>query len=322
MRAWFTLTVDVEEEWDWGKGFPVEHYSVRNTAKLPAFQEFCRGLGIRPTYFVNWAIISDPDSVQLIKRLASSGECEIGAHIHPWNTDPVEEDCTDHNSHIVNLPLPLVQAKLRNLTDRIHSAIGKYPTSFRSGRWGTNGKILSLLSSLGYQVDSSVLPFYADSTFSYETASLKPYWPDFSDFLHPGSQRKIFEIPATTGYTRGDSYQCNRVYKLLSSKLGRLHLVGALQRVGFLKKVFLSPELASGEEMVQCIRSLSRTGYGLFNMALHSSSLLVGGSPYSSSEADITQLLSKITKIVSFCKNTFETQFCTLTEYRNMEAHV
>lgn len=37
----FVMTIDTEEEWDWGKGFPVEKHSVQNTRNIPKFQRFC-----------------------------------------------------------------------------------------------------------------------------------------------------------------------------------------------------------------------------------------------------------------------------------------
>jgi len=45
----FLLSVDTEEEFDWGGRFPQEDCSVENIQCIPAFQEFCETIDIRPT---------------------------------------------------------------------------------------------------------------------------------------------------------------------------------------------------------------------------------------------------------------------------------
>ena len=57
----FVLTIDTEEEWQWDEEFPQHNCSVENVEKLPAFQTFCESLGIRPTYFVDYAVASNND---------------------------------------------------------------------------------------------------------------------------------------------------------------------------------------------------------------------------------------------------------------------
>jgi len=99
----FVLSVDTEEEWDWSGPFPQDHLSVENTRRISKFQSFCDRLGIKPTYFVNYAIANDPESVQRLKIPLNKGNCEIGGHLHPWCTPPVEEDVTDvNNSHTIS----------------------------------------------------------------------------------------------------------------------------------------------------------------------------------------------------------------------------
>ncbi|MFT5814595.1 MAG: hypothetical protein ACI9VT_002356, partial [Psychroserpens sp.] len=52
----FVLSIDTEEEWDWSGPFPQHIVNVTNIDKLPAFNNICENLGVRPTYFVDYAV--------------------------------------------------------------------------------------------------------------------------------------------------------------------------------------------------------------------------------------------------------------------------
>ena len=62
----FILSVDTEEEWDWSGDFPQTNFSVDNVEHIPAFQVFCENLGIRPTYFTDYAVAADPAAVGIL----------------------------------------------------------------------------------------------------------------------------------------------------------------------------------------------------------------------------------------------------------------
>ena len=55
----FILSIDTEEEWLWDEEFPDDNFSVRNVDKLPDFLNFCQKLGIRTTYFVDYAVAAN-----------------------------------------------------------------------------------------------------------------------------------------------------------------------------------------------------------------------------------------------------------------------
>ena len=190
------MTIDTEEEWDWKGDLPKANFSVTNTRKIPKFQEFCNDIGVRPTYLIDYAIVTDAQSVNYLKKPFEAGQCEVGGHLHPWCTPPIEEKINSKNSHIVNLPVGLVKRKLTNLNEEIKNRFGDPPRSFRAGRWGINGKLLNLLADEGYEVDTSVRPFHEDIGFSYQNAIETPYWPNFEKCLVRGTQRKILEMPA------------------------------------------------------------------------------------------------------------------------------
>lgn len=311
----FVMTIDTEEEWDWSRDFSRENYSVRNIRKIPKFQTFCQELGVKPTYFIDYAIVSDQSSITCFKGLLETKGCEIGAHLHPWVTPPFEEELQRENTHAVNLPLELVRRKLKNLTQKLEDAFGVRPLTFRSGRWGMNANLLEILAEAGYQTDSSVYPFYADATFSYYAAPDTPYWPDWTDCMRPGSQRAIFEIPVTSGFNRPNFRRCHHIHQALSTKPGRsIHGVGILWHLKLLRKLQLSPELADAANMMTLVNACLKRGQRMIHMFLHSSSLLPGGSPYVRNEGDEQAFYRNIAEVIRYLKTTCEVRFCTLTE--------
>ena len=311
----FVITIDTEEEWDWHKGFPTGKPSVQNTRNIPKFQAFCNELGVRPTYFIDYAIVSDKSSVNCFKKTFEKGECEIGAHLHTWVTPPIEEEIHDENTHAVNLPPDLVRRKLKNLTQKLEDEFGERPLTFRSGRWGINGTLLKMLVEEGYQTDSSVSPFYADSTFSYYDAPDIPYWPDLNDCTREGTQRNIFEVPITIGFNRPNFAMCHKIHQFLAAKQwSTFHPVGVLWHLHIMRKLRLSPELEDAPNMIRLVKACLKRGHRIIHMFFHSSSLLPGGSPYVLNEDDEKIFYRKMADVINYLKEHTDVSFCTLTE--------
>ena len=307
----FVLSVDTEEEWDWSGPFPEGKFSVKNTCHIPEFQGFCESLGIRPTYFIDYAIADDPESAACLKDPLDSGTCEIGGHLHSWCTPPIEEDISDHdNSLIVNLPIDLVERKLDSLNVKLENVFGKKPVSFRSGRWDINGPVLKLLASRGYTIDSSIHPY-----FSYDDSPDIPFWPDYENCIVEGNQREIYEIPVTSGYNFPDFPFWHRLHLTLSTSfLKHFRLVGILWKLGAIRKIHLSPELASADDMVKLVKAAIKKEHRVIHMFFHSSSLMPGASPYVKNTADKEKLYQKIKAVFSYLQENTDVQCCTLEE--------
>ena len=156
----FLLSIDTEEEWDWSGEFPERDFSVSNISRLDELQSFCEGLGIRPTYFTDYAVADNPASKEVLQTISAKGTCEIGAHLHPWANPPYYGKTGEKESHVVNLPIDQVEKKLDALVELLNSSFGVMPNSFRTGRWGLNGDVLRLLEKKGLLIDSSMHPFY------------------------------------------------------------------------------------------------------------------------------------------------------------------
>ena len=297
------VTVDTEEEWDWSGPFPTAPFSTRNVQRLSKFQALCDRIGLKPTYMVDYAVACDPNTAQLLAPAIESGRCEIGAHLHPWCNPPFEEAICEENSHIVNLPRALVARKLRNLTRILEERFGTRPRTFRAGRWGMTGELLMLLRDHGYETDSSVLPYYTSTSFSYINAPIRPYWPEFGDLLAEGTQREIIEFPATSAFNRANFPLAYRVHDLVSRPaLRALRPTAILWHTRLLRRLHLSPELCSASQMWHCARPVLAAGGTFLNLFLHSSSFLPGCTPYVADAAGEQRLYERVERFWTILK--------------------
>lgn len=309
------LSVDTEEEWDWSGDFPHENFSVRNIQLVPEFQGLCDRYGIRPTYFVDYAVAENEETAAILKALATTNKCEIGAHLHPWCNPPYYGKTGEKESHIVNLPVHQVEAKLDSLIELLSDVFGVMPSAFRSGRWGINGNILNLLKLRGFEVDSSMYPYFKNEYFDCEHTSLFPYWPDYDTPTAPGSQRNILEIPVTVGFNRRCFPLMNSIYNATAHPLLRyLRLTGLFWHTRVLRKLHLTPEATSGENMQLLIDSALENQLPVLHMYMHSSSLVDGVTGYMKQKNAFDVICRNIEMAVEYALSRSSIKFCTISE--------
>lgn len=314
----FILSVDTEEEWDWSGPFPNDNFSVSNVNEIPAFQLFCQELGVKPTYFVDYAVANNTHSANILKKL-NRAELEIGAHLHPWANPPFYDETSEAASHVVNLPIEHVKEKLKALNKKIIDNIEEQPVSFRTGRWGINGEILELLAKEGYKTDSSVYPLYHNDFFSCENASTNPYWPDLNNTNNEGSPHKIYEIPVTVGFNRSNYPLWQKLHKLcLKAPFTWLRTNGILWQTHILRKLYLSPELCTANDMKTLIDVGLKKKQRVFHMYLHSSSLIEKITGLSNEANARENICKRIQQVVEHLEKSHPVQFCTITEAREM----
>jgi len=314
----FILSVDTEEEWDWSGPFPNENFSVDNIKEIPAFQSFCQELGIKPTYFVDYAVANNPNAAKVLKEL-NQNYCEIGAHLHPWANPPFFNGTTEESSHVINLPIKSVTQKLDLLLTKISSEFNVDAKSFRTGRWGINGEILQLLHHKGIDIDSSVYPLYKTKYFSCEKAPNKPYWPDLNNTNLIGNQRCILEIPVTVSFNRSNNQLSQKLHKLFECKpFSWLRINGILWHTRLLRKLYLSPELCSGQDMKMLIDKQLKKDQTVFHMYLHSSSLLENVTGLSVHENAREHHCQQIKIAVEYLKEKANVTFCTISEAKSL----
>lgn len=289
-----TVTVDTEEEWDWAAGYPTGPTRVSNIQHLPGFQDRCERHGAAVTYFVNHAVLAAPDARRVVLDLAKRPKVEIGLHIHPWNTPPLQpvDAVPVRDSFLHNLPPDLALAKLRTVLDAFREH-GLKPTSYRGGRYSTTPEIQNFLRDNGFVADCSVLPY---TTWADEKAPDYRHRDPFPVRLPPRrpGDSALWELPLTLGFTRRPFGFWRRFLAAAKeTPLRHLRLVGLLDRLGIVRTSWLNFENPLGERMLDFLRVVRAARLPAVCFTLHSSSLLPGGSPYSRSAADVDRLFAK-----------------------------
>ncbi len=275
------MTVDTEEAWDWGGPFPTTQYSVEHIRRLASFQSVCDRHGMRPTYFANYAVMADDQARSAMCELSQRPNVEIGMHIHPWNTPPFVETATvlPRNTYLHTRPDAEVQAKLASTYETFLKA-GLRPRSFRGGRYSTGGGIHRFLQDFGFVADCSIVPY----TRWGEDGS-----PDFSrDGLMPyrlaapgGSGSPLWAIPQSAGFTRAPFRLWAGLHNAVEhTALSRLRLIGAADRIGLVRRVWLNFEMGSVSDWIPFLKRLRQMQLPVVTLTVHSSSLFVGPGPY------------------------------------------
>src|SRR5438552_11160504 len=241
------VSVDTEED-NWQPCR--EGVTIENIRELPRLDVLFQQLGVRATYFATYQVAIREWAAATLRQLRTGG-AEIGAHLHPWNTPPLEEPLLPRNSMLKNLPPALQLAKLERLTATLREAIGARPVAFRAGRYGLGTDTITALIRCGYQIDSSVTPFVSWEAFddgpTFVGAPLDIYRHGGGrDVRIPEPDGALLEFPVSSGYSRAPFSVWNGVYRMLAAG----HAVGLASRVGLVKRILLSPEAHSVADML------------------------------------------------------------------------
>ncbi|HEV8113575.1 MAG TPA: polysaccharide deacetylase family protein [Planctomycetota bacterium] len=288
------VVVDTEEEFDWFAPFDRKSTSVEHMRDVGLFQSVCDDAGVRPLYAVDYPIATQDTSARPLREIHASGRCEIGAHLHPWVTPPLEEEVNARNSYPGNLPRDLEKRKLETLLTAIERHLGVRPRSYKSGRYGFGPNTASILVELGIEIDLSPLPAFdlsADGGPDWSRASPEPRR------LAP----RLLSIPATSafvGFARGAGPSLHRIAS--SPPFSWIGAPGILSHAHALDRLMLSPEGFLPAHHRRLTRSLLDRGVSVFSFTLHSSSLRPGCTPYVRSEVDQTKFLDACRRYFEF----------------------
>ena len=288
----FFLSVDTEADDQWS----VEgrrRLSLQNVHCLPRLQTLCERYAVRPTYLVTHEMATTAESSDVLVQLRETGQCEIGAHLHPWSSPPFRDEDL-RGSYPCQLPDALLERQLIELTEAIENHLGVRPTSYRAGRYGLDGRILQHLESLGYLVDSSVDPLFNERRLggpSFAGAPIIPYYPDTQEVCRPGGSA-VLEIPLSAETLPRMPKFIETSYVSLSPRRR-----GALKRLG-LRPAYLRPSYSPTSDAIALADGLVARGVPTLNMMFHSSELLPGGSPYNVEAGDVERFYGSLEQII------------------------
>jgi hypothetical protein len=303
--AWMSvrlfITIDVEED-AWGV-YEEKIPTVNNVTRIPILQSLFNRFGAIPTYLVNYPVVKDEPSRNILLEIFNKGQSEIGAHCHPWNTPPFDEEINITNSMLFNLSNELIYEKVKTLHDEIINRFDLLPISFRAGRSGFGPNVARCISQLGYRIDSSVLPFcdLRDTKGpDFSDAPTSPYWFRADERSGKNGGGMILEVPPSTGFFQKNFQAAARFRRWISSAPIQFHLLGVLDRLHLINFHSLEPELNSGPDMIRLAQTLIATGHSFLNMCFHSTSLLPGHSPFVRNDDELKGFLNKIEAFLKF----------------------
>ena len=290
----FLISIDTEGDnlWAWRVG---DKITTENAKYLPRFQELCESYGFKPTYLTNYEMTTDPFFINYFKQRNLSGKCEIGMHLHAWNSPPeyqlpIRTDVEPGAPYLIEYPDEVMFKKVEFMTRTLENAFEQKPVTHRAGRWATNSLYFSALQNFGYKIDCSVTPGMdwshapgqsPDSYGSnYTTYPKYPYEIEGTDIL---------EVPVTV--------RENHRLKL-GQKPGLRKMIKKYKEA---KKghgpLWLRPRTNNDnlEDLLYLVDLISKDKSADYLMfMLHSSEFMPGGSPTFQTEEAIESLYSKL----------------------------
>ena len=293
-RPALLVGIDTEADDQWSADGR-RNVRVRNAERLPALQALFEGFGVRPTYVVTYEMATREESAPVLRELARSGRCEIGAHLHPWSSPPFRPEDLEAHTYPHNLPPDLLERQLSGLTTTIERSLGVRPTTYRAGRNGFDARTLPVLEKLGYTVDTSVDPLFNERRkggMVFAGAPADPYYPDYDDVRRPGASR-VLEVPISAATEPPLTKTLERLY----ASLPPIPYRGALRRLG-IRAVWLRPSYTSLADMLAFADRLAARGAPCFNVIFHSSEILPGGSPYTPDAASVLRFLDDLRRLL------------------------
>jgi hypothetical protein len=293
------VIVDTEEEFDWSAPFSRSAVGVTAIDEVGRLQSTLAPYRLRPTYVIDYPVASTRSSAGRLAALARAGDCEIGAHLHPWVNPPFDEPLGPRTSYACNLGADLEAEKLARLTAAIEEHLGIRARVYKAGRYGFGPTTARTLERLGFDVDVSVNPHMdlsGDGGPSFRAFDERP------GFF--GDSRQLLEVPCTTGFV-GTARRIGPALHPLASAawLQPVRAVGILARSGLLNRVMLSPEGNTLAEMEALTRVLYADGARVFCLTMHSPSFKPGCTPYVRTEADRDAFLTTIDRFCDFFIN-------------------
>lgn len=202
----FLITIDTEGDNLWSKPSKIE---TNNSKGLERFQSLCNEYGFKPVYLTNYEMATDSEFVKFAKKTLSRKQCEIGMHLHPWNSPPLyslTDDDLKNQPFLMEYPPEVIANKVDFMTTLLENTFETKIYSHRAGRWGFNEVYYQVLEKYSYHTDCSVTPHVdwskvmgipqGNGGINFTCYPDSYYFPDRNNLFKIGNGR-ILEVPAT-----------------------------------------------------------------------------------------------------------------------------
>jgi len=289
MKCFITVDTEADDQWK------SSEVTLRNIDALNLFQDFMEERGVPPTYFVSYEVLEHPYMKELSKK-HKEGLAEVGGHLHPWTTPPVDKKDKEVQRFPSELSEEVLGEKLSVLTKKIAEILEEQPKSFRAGKWGFNAAVGEAIAKEGYVFDSSITPgiSWADIIKKKE---IHKEIPDFTgETLNPRTLSSgVYEVPMSIVKTR--------IYtgSALDSVLWKKNFIGKVARA-FVRPMWcrIFPETTIND-LERVYRAAKKQNIPLVFM-IHSSELVPGASPYAKDGKAVEHIYSLLDAFIDLLK--------------------
>lgn len=286
MNKSFVLTVDTESDNQWN----MKHTQTTENANfIPRFQSLCEDYGIRPVYLIDYSMSKDKFLVSFLKEKKQRNLCEIGMHLHAWDTPPMHDldSSIKGRPYLIEYPIEIMEEKISSITDRLEYLFCEKMLSHRAGRWAINKVYAQLLYEHGYRIDCSITP---GINWNSQSGGING-GPDYSRecaCINKLFGTNILEVPMTVKYIHTYYYENNMSFNQKIKQYLK-YLIG--------RNVWLRPALFSNKEMFSLIEKCHKENVYYLEYMIHSSELMPNGSPYFKSNEEIDILYKKMEEL-------------------------
>lgn len=295
----FLITIDTEGDNLWSHPREI---NTKNAQGLLRFQSLCNEYGFKPVYLTNYEMAMDDFFVSFAKKCADKGECEIGMHLHPWNSPPIiplTSDDYQYQPFLIEYPHDVIEKKVQFMTSLLEERFERKIYSHRAGRWCINTTYISILKEYGYHTDCSVTPHVDWSSVKGNPSSSggvdysmfpdSSYYLDEKNLSQKGSGT-ILEVPMTIILKPRFRFIPGFGLNLFanSSKLKKY----------LFRKVWLRPD--SHYSNMSNILNSNKAEY--YEFMIHSSELSAGLNPTFKTEESIEMLYKSIRELFESAK--------------------
>ncbi|MFL6582797.1 MAG: deacetylase [Burkholderiales bacterium] len=298
----FIITIDTEGDNLWGRPRDI---CTRNTEFLPRFQSLCERFRFKPVYLTNYEMAISDAYVEFARDALSRDACEIGMHLHAWNSPPIQpltDDDFFYQPYLIEYPDRVMKEKIHVMTALLEDKFARKMISHRAGRWGFDERYAAMLLQEGYLVDCSVTPGVDWSAnpgdpngkggSNYETFPDHPYFLDLADISAP-APCGLLEVPMTifpSNLYRRASY----LYRVPLLRRAANRLSPGLSWLCPVQPSLSAPLARNLDVMLKMARATRNEGVSCMEFMIHSSELMPGGSPNFATPSDIDLLYDRL----------------------------
>lgn len=289
----FLISIDTEGDNLWSRPRTI---TTKNADFLWRFQHLCENNGFKPTYLTNHEMALSPSFRTLATDRLRRGTCEVGMHLHAWNSPPLEPLTADDwkfHPYLIEFPTSVLRQKVKALTGLLEDTFQTKMVTHRAGRWAFDERYAQALVDEGYLVDTSVTPHvswrsskgdpWGRGGANYSSFPEEPYFVSPSDISKSGVS-SLLEVPMTTAprWPRLSAWAGGMVHRAFASQAGMVR--------------WLRPRRGHRDDLLFLVERALREKRACVQMMLHSSELMPGGSPTFPDERSVEELYADLAR--------------------------